>query len=129
MIATGATSAAFAVATKTVTSSTTVTITAGYDGMFLSRDLVVTAQAATDVVNITRAEYYVLKKQLIVYATSTSAAATLRVYVTGGNTLIGTLTNRGKGYYDGQFNWPADPRSITIMSNLGGSATRIITLK
>jgi hypothetical protein len=78
----------------------------------------------TDAVSITLAEYTAAQKRLRVRATSTSGTATLKVYVTTDSTLIGTLSNLGKGIYEGLFLWPVDPRNITVISSNGGSATR-----
>jgi hypothetical protein len=62
-----------------------------------------------------------------VEATSSSASATLTVFVTSTGAQIGTLTNDGGGRYRGQFNWPTNPQNITVKSSLGGSATRTVT--
>jgi hypothetical protein len=64
-----------------------------------------------------------------VAATGSNAGATLRVYVTSTNTLIGTLNNEGGGRYRGDFSWPTNPQNITVKSSLGGSASRTVTLK
>jgi hypothetical protein len=88
-----------------------------------------TPTPATDTVTIQRAEYAVGNQELRVEATSTSTSATLQVFVTSTNTLIGTLHNDGGGRYSGRFSWPSNPQNITVRSSLGGSATRTITLK
>ena len=84
---------------------------------------------AADTVSIQLAEYDADKDELRVEATGSNASATLRVYVTSTNTLIGTLTNEGGGRYRGEFSWPSNPQSITVRSSLGGQATRTVTLK
>ncbi|MCZ7574505.1 MAG: S8 family serine peptidase [Ardenticatenaceae bacterium] len=82
-----------------------------------------------DTVNITRAEYTVSKQKLRVEATSTNASATLQLFVTATNELIGTLTNNGGGKYGGQFTWPVNPQNITVKSSSGGSDSANVTLK
>ncbi|HVK09511.1 MAG TPA: hypothetical protein VM597_12110, partial [Gemmataceae bacterium] len=124
----GATSASFTVTTAAVTANTTVTLTATAGGVTRTASLTVTPRPA-DTVSVARAEYTVSKRELRVEATSTSGSATLRVYVTGTNQLIGTLTNKGGGRYEGQFAWPSNPQNVTVRSSLGGSATRAVTAK
>ena len=88
-----------------------------------------TRTAATDSIAIQIAEYSSGNQQLRVEATSSNANATLQVFVTSTNTLIGTLRNDGGGRYRGDFSWPTNPQNITVRSNLGGSASRQVTLK
>ena len=88
-----------------------------------------TATVATDTVSIQLAEYSAGSAQLRVEATGSNASATLSVYVTATNTLIGTLRNDGGGRYRGDFSWPTNPQNITVRSSLGGSASRTVTLK
>ncbi len=85
--------------------------------------------AALDSVDITRAEYDANKSELRVTATSTDASATLKVFVTATNELIGTLTNEGDGKYRGRFSWPVNPENITVKSSLGGKDSADVTLK
>ena len=84
---------------------------------------------AADTISIQLAEYSAGNQQLRVEATGSNASATLRVYVTSTNTLIGTLNNEGGGRYRGDFSWPTNPQNITVRSSLGGSASRTVTLK
>jgi hypothetical protein len=84
---------------------------------------------AADTVSIQLAEYSAGNDELRVEATGSNASATLSVYVTSTNTLIGTLRNEGGGRYRGEFSWPTNPQSITVRSSLGGSASRTVTLK
>jgi hypothetical protein len=84
---------------------------------------------ASDTVSIQRAEYSAGNDELRVEATGSNASATLSVYVTSTNTLIGTLRNEGGGRYRGDFSWPTNPQNITVRSSLGGSASRTVTLK
>ena len=87
-----------------------------------------TAGATTDTVTITAAQYKISRKQLSVQATSTSSDATLQVFVTSTDTLIGTLTKRDAKYV-GKFSWPTNPQSITVKSSAGGSATKTVTAR
>jgi hypothetical protein len=125
----GATSAAFTVTTRSVTSSTSVTISASYGGVTRTATLTVNAAQATDTVAIQLAEYTADKRELRVEATSTNSGAVLRCYVSATGELIGTLTNDGGGRYRGQFTWPTNPQNITVRSSLGGSATRAVAAR
>ncbi|HJS18982.1 MAG TPA: FG-GAP-like repeat-containing protein [Anaerolineales bacterium] len=84
---------------------------------------------AADIISIQLAEYSAGNQQLRVEATGSNANATLTVYVTSTNTLIGTLRNEGGGRCRGDFSWPTNPQNITVRSSLGGQATRTVTLK
>jgi hypothetical protein len=84
---------------------------------------------AADTISIQLAEYSAGNAELRVEATGSNANAILTVYVTSTNTLVGTLRNEGGGRYRGDFSWPTNPQNITVRSNLGGSATRIVTVK
>jgi hypothetical protein len=84
--------------------------------------------ATADTVAIKLAQYRLSTKKLSVQATSTSATATLKVYVTATGQLIGTLTNNS-GKYSGQFKWPTNPQKITVKSSLGGSSLATVTVK
>lgn len=84
---------------------------------------------AADTVAIQLAEYSAGNAQLRVEATSSNASATLRVYVTSTNALIGTLQNEGGGRFRGEFSLPTNPQNITVRSSLGGSVSRTVTLK
>ena len=86
-----------------------------------------TTTPASDTVAIQVAEYTGWRDELHVEATSTSASATLQVFVTSTNQLIGTLRNDGGGRYSGTFSWSTNPQNITVRSNLGGSASRNVT--
>jgi probable HAF family extracellular repeat protein len=88
-----------------------------------------TPTTATDTVAIQLAEYAAGNAQLRVEASSSNASATLTVYVTSTNVLIGTLNNEGGGRYRADFSWPTNPQNITVRSSLGGSASRTVTLK
>ncbi|HEV7472598.1 MAG TPA: VCBS repeat-containing protein [Pyrinomonadaceae bacterium] len=125
----GASSASFNINTTTVTAARSVAITATLNGITRTATLTVNAPPppppppSTDTVRITRAEYDASKQKLRVEATSTGANATLQVFNTSSGQLIGTLSNNGGGRYSGQLNTPLNPRSITVRSSLGGTAT------
>ena len=89
----------------------------------------VTATPVPDTVTIQRAEYTVSRKQLRVEATSSQSTATLNVYTTTTNQLIGKLGSTRNGRYSGTFTWPSNPGQITVRSTLGGAATRTVTTK
>jgi hypothetical protein len=89
----------------------------------------VTPTQPADTVSITRAEYSAGNRELRLEATSTNAGAVLRAYVTATNQLIGTLTNKGGGRYEGRFTWPSNPQNVTVRSSLGGSAARAVTAR
>ena len=89
----------------------------------------VSPTVAADTVSIQVAEYSAGNRQVRVEATSSNASATLTVYVTSTNALIGTLSNEGGGRYRADFAWPTNPQNITVRSNRGGVASRTVTLK
>jgi photosystem II stability/assembly factor-like uncharacterized protein len=127
----GGTGATFAATTGAVSAPTSVVISASYGGVTRTVVLNVTpaGTATTDTVGVQRAEYTGTKKALRVEAASTSAAATLKVYVTATDALIGTLTNNGGGRYAGQLTCATNPQNITVRSSAGGSATKAVSLK
>jgi hypothetical protein len=51
-----------------------------------------------------------------------------QVFVTSTDALIGTLDHKGSGYR-GRFNWPTNPRNVTVRSSLGGSDSADVALK
>lgn len=128
-VAEGTTGATFTITTRTVAASTSVTISASYDGIVQSAALAVTRAPASDTVSIQKSDYITSKKELQVEASSTSTGATLKVYVTATGALIGTLTNNGGSKYKGQFAWPTNPQNITVRSSLGGAATKAVSPK
>lgn len=130
----GASSASFTVKTTQVSATTTATLTATLNGTSRSATLTIssatpTPSPTTDTVSVTRAEYDSAKRTLRVEATCSRAAASLQVFITSNNQLVGTLTNNGGGKYSGQFNLTANPQSITVRSNGGGQATRAVSVK
>ncbi len=86
-------------------------------------------QAPADTISITLAEYRTTNRRLLVTARGSNPNAILKVYVTSSGALIGTLTNNGSGNYSGTFKWPTNPLNITVRSNLGGSASTIVTVR
>jgi hypothetical protein len=129
-VAAGASTASFTLTTRPVTATTTATVTAALNGVTRSASVTVTpATATSDRVTITRAEYEQSKHTLRLEATSASASATLKAYVTATGALIGTLANQGGGKYGGNFSLSSNPSNVTVRSSLGGSASRAVTLK
>jgi plastocyanin len=82
-----------------------------------------------DTVTITRDQYSNAKKQLTVQATDSDPTAKLTVSVTQSGMILGPMTNRGGGNYVAKFNGIANPRMITVTSDLGGSATSRVRAK
>ena len=84
--------------------------------------------ATTDTVTVTSAVYNTSRKQLQLQASTTATTATLQVFVTSTDTLIGTLT-KNRTRYTGKFSWPANPVNITVKSSAGGSASKAVTVR
>jgi FG-GAP-like repeat len=123
----GSQSRSFSNSTTQVPETTSAVITASLNGTSRSATLTINpAVAGADTVSITRAEYDIGNRRLRVEATSTRSTATLRVFVTSTNQLIGTLSNDGGGRFRGEFSWPVNLQNITVRSNFGGQATRIV---
>lgn len=78
--------------------------------------------SSTDTVTITKAVYSTARQTLAVQATDSDPSATLQVYVTSTDTLLGTLRKKSTGY-SGKFSVASNPQNITVKSSLGGSAT------
>jgi FG-GAP-like repeat len=126
----GSQSRSFSISTTQVPATTSAVITASLNGTSRSATLTINpAAGGADTVSITRAEYDTSNRRLRVEATSTRSTATLRVFVTSTNQLIGTLSNDGGGRYRGEFSWPVNPQNITVRSNFGGQATRTVTAR
>jgi hypothetical protein len=124
----GSVESTFNITTNQVAARTPVTLSGSSGGVTRSVGLTVTPQAtpAPDSVAITRAEYDSAQRRLRVEATSTNANATLQVFVTSNNQLIGTLSNQGGGRFRAEFTWAVNPQSITVRSSSGGSATLVV---
>ena len=130
-VAAGASSATFTVNTTAVSTTRTATISATFNGLTRTASLTINpvTQPNTDTVRITRTEYDSSKRVLRVEATSTSANATLQVFVTATGQLLGTLGNSGGGQYRGELNAATNPQNITVRSSLGGVATSTVAAK
>src|SRR5437762_8212068 len=83
----------------------------------------VTVTDLVDTVQITAAQYTTSLSQLVVQATHTDASATLTVSVTRTGQILGTMINQGGGNYRAKFTGIANPKNITMTSDLGGSAS------
>lgn len=132
-VSAGQSTAAFTVATQPVTSNFTAVITAtlGAESRFAFLSVAPAAPPpAADTVSIQRADYTASKRTLGVEARSTNSSATLRVFKTSTNELIGTLRNEGGGRYRATFsNVASNPGNITVTSSAGGTASINVTLK
>ncbi|MEO7723549.1 MAG: hypothetical protein ABIU29_02505, partial [Chthoniobacterales bacterium] len=96
----------------------------GFDGAVLHQG----GGATTDTVTVSGAIYTTARQQLKVQASTTATSATLQVFVTSTDTLIGTLTKNGTRY-TGKFSWSVNPVNITVKSSAGGSATKAVTVR
>ncbi len=117
-IAAGQSSVSFAVQGSGVSSTTTVTLMAAYNGGSASVSLTV---APGDSLKITGATYSKSQQLLQVKATGTNPAATILVQNGNNNSTLGTMTNLGNGNYSYQVNLATGvPTSVGVSSNLGG---------
>jgi hypothetical protein len=129
-VASGATTANFSISTTQVSAATTAQITATLNTISRVATLTISPTApAADTISISRAEYDRSKTTLRVEASSSRSNATLQVFITSTNQLLGSLTNNGGGRFSGQFSVPTNPQNITVRSNFGGSSSRAVTLK
>jgi len=119
----GASTVSFNISAASVAQPTNVTLSTNYGGVTKT----VTLTVAPDTVTITTLDYSTFRRQLRVEARSTSSNASLGVYYTSNNRLIGYLTNNGGGRYTATFNLVSNPQSITVKSNFGGSAVGSLT--
>jgi hypothetical protein len=78
-----------------------------------------------DTHTVTRAEYVVGLHRLYVEAKGPNSSATLRVSITSTNQMLGTLTNRGRGEYSGEFTWPTNPQHVTVLNIIDGSVESV----
>jgi hypothetical protein len=88
-----------------------------------------TPAPTVDTIRILRAEYQRSKGVLRVDATGSDPAATLRVYVTATDALVGTLKSNGNGRFSASFTLATYPEQITVRSSSGGSASSAVVLK
>jgi hypothetical protein len=127
----GATSANFGVVTRSIPNAISAAITGSYGGA--TRSAVLTVQpvqpAPSDTVAIQQAVYDKRKQELQIQATGTSPTAVLKAYATSSGALVGTLRNDGGGRYSAVFRKVANPGSITVRSDRGGSATQTVTVR
>jgi hypothetical protein len=112
----------FNLATSTVATAQTVTITARW--FDVTRTTTITVKPgvapAKDVVHITKATW---KRGLMtIEATGSNPNAILSVYSSSGSFLF-DLTNRGGGRYTDQRGFITNPVQISVRSNFGGSNT------
>ncbi len=83
-----------------------------------------------DTVTITRAQYVTSRSQLTVQATDSDPTAVLTVSVTSSGQVLGTMINKGGGSYSAKFTGvTSNPVNITVTSDLGGSASKAVTVK
>lgn len=119
-VAAGATSANFSISTLAGSTNRSSVITASAGGVSQTATLTVNASTGlTDTVTISRAEYS--GGELRIEATSSSADATLKAYVTSTGALIGTLSSGRL-----RLSWPSNPGNVTVKSSLGGQASRAV---
>ena len=90
--------------------------------------VLLTPSSSIDTVTIRGATYTTARQSLAVQATTTSTSATLEVYITSTDTLIGPLTKQDTKY-KGKFRWPTNPGTITVKSSDGGTATADVTVR
>jgi hypothetical protein len=121
----GKASNAFPVTTNPVSANTTVTITAKWFDITRTTTITLTPgpPAAPDRVAIQTATWK--KGLLTIKATSTNPNAILSVFIGGGFAF--ELTNNGGGRYSDQRGFVTKPQQIQVRSNLGGSATAVVT--
>src|SRR3954447_6910908 len=121
----GKASNAFPVTTKPVSANTTVTITAKWFDITRTTTITLTPgpPAAPDRVAIQTATWK--RGLLTIKATSTNPNAILSVFIGGGFAF--ELTNNGGGQFSDQRGWVTNPQGIEVRSNLGGSATAVLT--
>ena len=121
----GKASNAFPVTTKPVSANTTVTIIAKWFDITRTTTITLTPgpPAAPDRVAIQTATWK--NRLLTIKATSTNPNAILSVFIGGGFAF--ELTNNGGGRFSDQRGWVTKPDRIEVRSNLGGSATAVVT--
>jgi hypothetical protein len=121
----GKASNAFPVTTSPVSANTTVTITAKWFDITRTTTITLTPgpPAAPDKVAIQTATWK--KGLLTIKATSTNPNAILSVFIGGGFAF--ELTNNGGGRYSDQRGFVTRPDRIEVRSNLGGSASAVVT--
>ena len=126
VISKGNASNAFPVTTSAVSADTTVTITAKWFNLTRTTTITLTPgpPAAADKVAIQTATWK--KGLLTIKATSTNPNAILSVFSSAGNFMF-ELTNNGGGKFSDQRGFVTNPERIEVRSNLGGSASAVLT--
>jgi hypothetical protein len=114
------------VTTKAVSANTTVTITAKWFDITRTTTITLTPgpPAPPDKVAIQTATRR--RGLLTIKATSTNPNAILSVFTASGGFMF-EPTNNGGGRYSDQRGRVTNPRQIQVRSNLGGSATAVLT--
>ncbi len=122
----GQASHAFPVTTKPVTANTTVTITAKWFDLTRTTTITLTPgpPAPPDKVAIQTATWK--RGLLTIKATSTNPNAILSVFSSSGGFMF-ELTNNGGGRFSDQRGFVTNPQQIQVRSNLGGSASAVLT--
>jgi hypothetical protein len=122
----GKASKAFPVTTAAVSATTTVTITAKWFDLTRTTTITLTPgpPAAPDKVAIQTATWK--KGLLTIKATSTNPNAILSVFSSAGSFMF-ELTNNGGGRFSDQRGFVTNPERIQVRSNLGGSASAVLT--
>jgi hypothetical protein len=118
----GNTSATFTVQGDSVTTETTVTVTATYKGSLAPKSSSASASltvSPSDSIKIISAPYSKSTSILQVNATSTNPHAILTLFNSSKNQSLGTMVNQA-GTYSIQLKIAPSPSSITVKSNLGG---------
>ena len=122
----GQSTVSFAVQGNGVSATTTVTLTALYNGGTASTTLTV---APGDKVTLTSATYSQSTHVLKVSATGSNPLATLNVFLASNNQLLGTMVNLGGGSYSLQVLFQSGPpASINVVSNLGAKTGQGVTV-
>jgi hypothetical protein len=121
----------FNVATKAVTTQTSVTITATWIGIKKSATLTVKpgAAPAADRVAIQKARCQAKTNGCLlqVEATSSNPNAILQVFNADSGSMLFTMTNNGGGRYSLSQPTISPPARITVKSNFGGSASATVS--
>lgn len=123
----GASSVNFAVALRPVTVDSPVSISASFGGV--TRNASITVLRPLDSITISKAILTQRTSQLKVEATGSNAAATITVHVPATGVLLGTLSNRGGGKYDGTVIAAPTLTTVTLKSSLGGTVTGALQVK
>jgi len=120
----GQSSGAFPVTTRSVTTTTVVTIMATAFGVNRMATITVTPATAPPVNDTVAIQQALWQAGILkISATSNNPNAILSVYLTASNSFMFNLTNLGGGRFQMQRPWLDNPLSITVRSNFGGAST------